>query len=341
MKGVLTLHLWNPPPRFHTLSLPSHSFPLPLSISACSSDTQQQQDLLTAKEKRRLRNERRESKNTTNWREELEESFIKKTKKEKKSWMDELNLDNLMKLGPQWWVLRVSRVGGQYTAEALARSLAKFFPDTDIKVYAPAIHEKRKLKDGSISVKPKPLFVGCIFLRCVLNKELHDFIKEYPGVGGFIGTTVGNTKKTIKKPKPVSEDDMEAIYKQAKVEQENADKAFEEEQKKTAVISANPNSDIDSDVSKAIVDSKPKRGSRKTSNKLAVTEVTEEASSVKKNVKLTKGSTVQIISGSFSGFAGTLKKLNRKTKIATVHLAIFGKENIVDLDVSEIAPETN
>ncbi|CAI8600950.1 unnamed protein product [Vicia faba] len=336
MKAFLMLQLWNPPPRFHSLSPPSLSSPLPLSISASSSTTQQQ-DLLTAKERRRLRNERRESKNTTNWREEVEDTLSKKTKKEFKSWMDELNLDNLMKLGPQWWIVRVSRVKGQYTAEALARSLAKFFPDTDFKVYAPAIREKRKLKNGSISEKPKPLFAGCIFLRCALNKPLHDFIKEYDGVGGFIGSKVGNTKRMINKPKPVSEYDMEAIFRQAKVEQENADKAFEEEQKKSAEISVKPNSEIESDVSKAIVDSKPKRGSRKT-NKLVVT---EEASSAKKTVKLTTGSTVQIISGSFSGFEGTLKKLSRKTKMATVHLTIFGKENIVNLDVSEIALETN
>lgn len=124
--GALLLQLWNPPPRFHTLSLPSLSSPLPLSISAT-----QQQQLLTAKERRQLRNERRES---SNWREEVEDKLIKKTKKENKSWMDELNLDNLMKLGPQWWVVRVSRVKGHYTAEVLARSLAKFFPDMDFKV---------------------------------------------------------------------------------------------------------------------------------------------------------------------------------------------------------------
>lgn len=251
--------------------------------------------------------------------------------------MDELNLDNLMKLGPQWWVVRVSRVKGQYTAEALARSLAKFFPDIDFKVYAPAIHEKKRLKSGSISVKSKPLFPGCIFLRCELNKPLHDYIKEYEGVGGFIGSKVGNTKRQINKPRPVAEDDMEAIFKQAKVEQENADKAFEEEEeeRKAVVNSGNPNKELESD---AIVDSKPKRGSRKTSNQLTVT---EEASSAKKKPKLVTGSAVRIISGSFLGFAGTLKKLNRKTKMATVHFTIFGKENIVDLDVSEIVPETN
>jgi hypothetical protein len=131
MKGVLTLQLWNPPPRFHTLSFSHH----PLSISASSSSTQQQpQELLTAKERRRLRNERRESKNTTNWKEEVEDKLIMKKKKEKKHWMDELNLDNLIKLGPQWWGVRVTRIKGQYTAQALSRSLAKFFPDMNFKV---------------------------------------------------------------------------------------------------------------------------------------------------------------------------------------------------------------
>lgn len=147
MKGVLHLQLWNPPPppprpRFHRLSPPttlsSLSFTLPqtqsipfnfkLSSSISASETQE----LSGRERRRLRNERRESKN---WREEVEERFIKKKpKKEYKSWTEELNLDNLIKLGPQWWVVRVSRVKGQYTAQVLARSLALNFPDMDFKV---------------------------------------------------------------------------------------------------------------------------------------------------------------------------------------------------------------
>lgn len=49
------------------------------------------------------------------------------------------------------------------------------------------------MKNGTISIKPKPLFPGCVFLRCVLNKELHDFIREVDGVGGFVGSKVGNT----------------------------------------------------------------------------------------------------------------------------------------------------
>lgn len=48
--------------------------------------------------------------------------------------MDELNLDNLAKLGPQWWVIRVGRLKGHDTAQFLARSLAKNYPDMEFKV---------------------------------------------------------------------------------------------------------------------------------------------------------------------------------------------------------------
>lgn len=343
MKGVLLP--WNP--IFHTLSppsLPSLSFTRPfnfnLSISSSLESTDTQQHHLTARERRRLKNERRETKSTTtNWREEVEERLMKKPKKEKTSWTEELNLDNLAKLGPQWWVVRVSRVKGQYTAEVLARSLARNFPEMDFKVYAPAVHVKRRLKNGSYSVKPKPLFPGCIFLRCVLNKELHDFVREYDGVGGFIGSKVGNKKRQINKPRPVSVDDMAAIFRQAKDEQEKTDKAFEEEEKNAVLNSGIPNSELEPDgVSNSTVDSKPRRRSIKTSDQVTVT----DASSTQKGYKrLIPGSTVRVLSGTFSGFAGTLKKLNRKTKMATVLFSLFGKENIADIDVSEIAPETN
>ena len=136
MKGVV-LQLWNPPPRLHFHPLPSlsislhHPRPSKLSISAAAVESAETQHQLTARERRRLRNERREG---TNWKEEVEMKLIQKPKKENKSWMDELNLDNLIKLGPQWWVVRASRIKAQYTAQILARSLARNFPDMDFKV---------------------------------------------------------------------------------------------------------------------------------------------------------------------------------------------------------------
>lgn len=271
-----------------------------------------------------MRNERRESR-AYNWREEVEERLIKKPKKRYTSWTEELNLDNLALLGPQWWVVRVSRVSGQDTAQRLARSLVLNFPDMEFKVYAPAVQVRRKLKNGSISVKPKPLFPGCVFLKCVLNKELHDFIRECDGVGGFIGSKVGNTKRQINRPKPVSVDDMEAIFKQAKEEQEKSDQAFEEEQQAEGIVNDEKAS------TGSVVDPSRKGRSRKVS-KLPLTRV---------NNKITPGSTVRVISGTFAEFTGSLKKLDRKTGKATVGFKLFGKESLVELDVNEIVAETN
>lgn len=70
----------------------------------------------------------------TNWREEVEERLLKKPKKRYASWTEELNLDTLANLGPQWWVVRVSRVRGQETAELIARLLARNFPHVPFKV---------------------------------------------------------------------------------------------------------------------------------------------------------------------------------------------------------------
>lgn len=261
--------------------------------------------------------------------------LIKKPKKRYVSWMEELNLDNLALLGPQWWVVRVSRVSGHETAERTARLMARTFPDMEFKVYIPSIQIKRKLKNGTLSIKPKSLFPGCVFLKCVMNKELHDFIRECDGVGGFVGSKVGNTKKQINKPRPVDEDDMEAIFKQAKEEQEKADRAFEEEQLKDEA--SNPKKiGVDSPLVSEIrtqTNATKKTGGRGRKNAKGTTKGN--------TTKIKLGSTVQVLSGAFAGFSGTLKKLDSKTGLATVGFTLFGKETLADIDAKEIVAETS
>jgi len=111
---------------------------------------------------------------------------------------------------------------------------------------------------------------------------------------------------------------MEAIFRQAKEEQEKTDQAFEQEEKKAALDSGIRNTELEpDDILNAIVDYKSKRGSRKASNQVKAT----DASSTRINYKLlVPGSTVRVLSGTFSGFTGTLKKLNRKTKLVSFFL---------------------
>ena len=110
---------------------------------------------------------------------------------------------------------------------------------------------------------------------------------------------------------------MEAIYRQAKEEQEKADQAFEEEEKKAVLNSEVLKTELESDSdSKLEVDSKPKRKSSRAS-----------VLTTAKSSTLKTGSTVRVLSGSFAGFTGTLKKLNRKTKIVSY---FFTKSTKVD-----------
>ncbi|KAL7612509.1 uncharacterized protein LOC111916013 [Lactuca sativa] len=269
-------------------------------------------EILTAKEKRELRNVKREENKSYNWREDVEERLLKKPKKQFNSWKEELNLDKLAVMGPQWWIVKVSRAKGKDTVERMMQALAKNFPDAEFQVFTAAVSEKTKLKNGKISIKPKPLYPGCVFLNCILNRELHNFIREEcEGVGGFVGRMVGNTKKQINKPRPVSAADMEAIFQEVKEKQEATDKTFEEQQqleileKKSLPLS-------DKKVSKS--------RSRKPSGPVL-------------------GSTVRIVSGPFLDFSGTIKKLDRKRGSVTVGFTLFGKDTLADLDVSEIVEE--
>ncbi|KAL8148067.1 uncharacterized protein LOC141708114 [Apium graveolens] len=331
-QGLLSWNLLPPPPPPPLSQFPRKSSHL-FSVSA----TTVSETILTGRERRQMRNERRESKLTgTGWREQVEDKLLIKPKKRYKSWTEELNLDTLATLGPQWWIIRVSRISGQETAQRVARALIRNFPDIEFKVYAPAVHIRRKLKNGTISVKPKPIFPGCVFLNCVLNKEVHDFIRECDGVGGFIGSKVGNIKKQINKPRPVSSDDLEAIFRQAKEEQEKTDRAWEEEQERERILNAeqlNKSSDVNSKEVK--VAPKSKKRSKKASEAFASDLVTE-----KEDKLLVPGAIVRVLSGSFAEFKGTVKKLDRKTGTVTVGFTLFGKETLADLNVGEVVAET-
>ena len=118
-------------------------------------------------------------------------------------------------------------------------------------------------------------------------------------------------KRQINKPRPVDEIDMEAIFRQAKEEQEKNEKAFEEEQRQDAINSGMLNMDLNvdsSDTTKSTLDSKPKRQSKKPSDPL-----TNGSTKGKGKKRLVAGSTVRVVSGTFAEFEGSLKKVNRKT----------------------------
>lgn len=331
---VLTLHQWQW--RSPHVSIPSRSFLKPLSFSSSVPspsvlDTWSGCGELTGRERRQLRKERRESRSgESNWREVVEERLLIKPKKEYKSWTEKLNLDNLALLGSQWWVIRVSRSNGHETAEIVAKALVRNFPAIEFKVYFPAVREKRRLKNGTYSTKLKPLFPGCVFLHCVMNKEIHDFIRECDGVGGFLGAKVGNTKRQINKPKPVSVNEMEVIFRQAKEEQEKFDQAFEKEEQEKSII---PDT--------VLVGNKKSTASAKSRRQSTIRLEQSQSSplALESYASLVPGASVRVLSGPFTEFTGSLKELDHKKGKATVGFMLFGKESFVDVEVGQIVEE--
>ncbi|CAN0879826.1 Transcription termination/antitermination protein NusG [Linum grandiflorum] len=297
------------------LAPPSLSFPgtkriCPPLIRASATEEQQ----LTAKDRRQLRNQRRESKSGYSWREDVEERLSMKTKKDVTRKKDELSLDRLARLGPQWWGLKTAMSRGHVTADVVAKSLARKYPELEFKMYAPAVLTKRKLKSGKISSKLQPMFPGTVFLWCELNKEIHDFVYGCRGVGGFIGIKVGYMGRLYNIPRQVAEEDIQKVVKQTEEEQEKHDKAFEEELEQQARVA---------DSSK-----KPKR--KDTVKGLPKKKVSK---------RLSAGSVVRVQSGPFAEFEGCLKKVHRKAGKATVGFTLFGKETLVELDLNEIVTE--
>uniref|UniRef100_A0ACD5XE35 Uncharacterized protein n=2 Tax=Avena sativa TaxID=4498 RepID=A0ACD5XE35_AVESA len=296
-----------------------------LSASASAADGAGGDGDLTGRERRLQRREARVLK-ARDWKEEVEERLIheparRQKKPVKRTWREELNLDFLAELGPQWWLVRVSMAPGTDYVDLITKAVARRFSDVSFKIYNPAIQVKKRLKSGLISTKSKPLHPGLVFLHCTLNKELHDFIRDTEGCYGFIGVTRGSIKRQIKKPKPIPLEEVESILNKEKEEQEKADKEFEDLE----------NWDNVGSFSKPIEDSelmlinKIKKQVKKSSSK-----------GVSSQSSFTTGTSVHVLSGPFAGFTGSLLEANRKTKKVTVQMTLFGKESFVDLDFDQI-----
>ncbi|XP_078162121.1 plastid transcriptionally active 13 [Carex rostrata] len=314
---------WHSQSRFLPSSIASSSTARPFGLRLrCVSEAAAGE--LTARERRQLRQHRRESHTASesesdsdsdggairhrasNWREQVEERLLVEAKINKKKKQiprkKKLSINGLTQLGPQWWALRVSTIRTSDIVTLLARGLSTTFPQLQFKLYNPSIHYTRKSKDGIILTKQKPLLPGTMYLHCILDRQVHDFVKNCQGVGGFVGSQIeASHEQYFTKPKPVSADELEAILQREKEEQEAVDKAFKEQEelKKQRI-------------------KKPPRSKKQN------------------HAHLLPGVSVRVLSGPFADYTGCLKELHLKKQKATVELVLFGKESTVELDIDQI-----
>eukprot|EP00250_Pteridium_aquilinum_P028436 c37150_g1_i1 orf=44-1060(+) len=258
----------------------------------------------SAKERRKERNERREQLKVS-WRVEVEEKEMEKKKAVPKGLKYELDMSRLTARGMQWWMVLVPMRLEISMAEFISSALSRDFPDEDFEVFVPSIPTKRKMKDGSISTSTRRLHSGCVFLRCVLSRKIHDAVKKIRRVRGFFGKKVGYHEQVIM-PTPVPVEDIEGMRK--KIREEEADLqrlkelAKEERKMKRAAV--------------------------------------EEAG--EKDFSITIGSDVRVISGPHANFEGCITGLPDANREVQASIMAFGEvtEVVLALDEIEILPKS-
>lgn len=125
------------------------------------------------------------------------------------------------------------------------------------------------------------------------------------------------SKRQINRPKPVLAEEMEAIFRQAKIEQEKADQDFKEEQQKEIEMAIASESNqkqqkknemaIASESNLKSANIATKKQSRKGLKPSKSSPLSEE-----KHKSLVPGASVRVLSGPFTEFSGSLKKVNNK-----------------------------
>lgn len=231
----------------------------------------------------------------------MEERVLEKQKAAPKGLKYELDMSRLKAKGMQWWMVLVASRSEVEMAESISLALSENFPADNFEVFVPIIPTKRKMKDGSISSSTRRLHSGCVFLRAVMSRKVHDVIKKVPRCKGFFGKKVGYHEQIIM-PTPVPVEDMDGMLKKIREEEEDLQKLKElakEEQKMMHAV------------------------------KYAIKKVD------KKDI-FGVGSNIRVISGPYANFEGCIVGLPDEDKKVQASIMAFGEVIKVVLGLDEI-----
>ena len=115
------------------------------------------------------------------------------------------------KAEPKWYVISTQSGHEQKVADAVeqrvkASELRKVI--TDILV---PVQKKIVVKEGKQRITEERIFPGYVLLKMVLDKNTWELITNIEGVSGFV--------KTTKNPRPLPEEEVQAIMKFMEIEQ--------------------------------------------------------------------------------------------------------------------------
>lgn len=197
-------------------------------------------DQLSPKERRKLRNERREAlkEEKGSWKEQVETKLDVK-KKPLKGWDQILDINRLASKGYVWYMVSTPKKAEHEAAEQLHIQFAQMFPGMKYEVLTPSIPSFRKLKSGRYSDSRVRLYPGCLLIRCVMNRDVYNMIRSNLRIYNFFGTKAqGTSVSDMIIPSAVSIIEIEELFRKMeeaeaefKVLKEEADREADEREK--------------------------------------------------------------------------------------------------------------
>lgn len=134
----------------------------------------------------------------------------KKVEKPKTTGPDSI-FDKKSKEEPQWYVLNTQSGHENKIADAIKQRVEASDLEEIIKEVLVPVQKKIVVKDGKQTVKENRIFPGYVLIKMVLSREAWEIINNIEGVARFV--------KTTKYPRPLPEEEVQAIMKYMEIEQ--------------------------------------------------------------------------------------------------------------------------
>lgn len=115
------------------------------------------------------------------------------------------------KEAPKWYVISTQSGHEQKVADAIKQRITASKLEKIISEVLVPVQKKITVKDGKQKVTEERIFPGYVLVKMVLDNNTWELITNIDGVAGFVRTT--------KHPRPLPEDEVQAIMKFMEIEQ--------------------------------------------------------------------------------------------------------------------------
>jgi len=126
--------------------------------------------------------------------------------------------DQLTDDKPRWYVISTQSGHEQKVADAIEQRVEAIGLEKIITDILVPVQKKIVVKDGKQKVTEERIFPGYVLLKMILDKDTWEIISNTEGVAGFVRTT--------KRPRPLPDDEVQAIMKFMEIEQPAFQSAF-------------------------------------------------------------------------------------------------------------------